>query len=277
MMTQLIRSIRCFLFDMDGTIYLGDRLLPGAAAFIRHLEEIDFPFYFLTNNSSRSNQDYADKLERQGLPTKPGRIITSGEATAIYLQERNPSARVFLAGTPSLEGEFKHLGFHLADEDPEIAVLGFDTTLTYQKLATLCHLVRSGIPYIATHPDINCPTEDGFIPDIGAIMALVKASTGRDPDIIVGKPHTPIVEAILAKTGYTAPEILMVGDRLYTDIAMGAVGLRTALVLTGEARREDIPSAPHPPDLVVSDLADLSRMFSDRVNFDQISNQNQTN
>lgn len=262
-MTELISTISCLLFDMDGTIYLGDKLLPGAAEFIDHLEEIGFPYFFLTNNSSRSRQDYLEKLAGMGLPTPPEKIFSSGEATAIYLTKQSPGAKIHLVGTPSLEEEFKRFGFQLTNEDPEFVVLGFDTTLTYQKLVKLCYFVRAGKPYIATHPDINCPTEDGFIPDIGAIMALVKASTGRDADVVVGKPHQPIVDAIVEKSGYPATEIMMVGDRLYTDIALGLAGLRTALVLTGEAGIEDLPSAPHQPDLVVQDIAALFQKFKD--------------
>ena len=260
-MSEILRAVRCFLFDMDGTVYLGSKLLPGAAEFIEYLEETGFPYYFLTNNSSRSRADYAKKLAGLGLPTPEEKIFSSGEATAIYLSRQRLGARIYLVGTPSLEEEFERFGFVLTDEDPEAVVLGFDTTLTYQKLVKLSNFVRAGLPYIATHPDINCPTEDGFIPDIGAMMALVQASTGREADVIVGKPYPPIVDAIVEKTGFSPGEIVMVGDRLYTDIALGGAGLRTVLVLSGEARLEDLPEAPHQPDLVVQDLADLFGRF----------------
>lgn len=164
-------------------------------------------------------------------------------------------------GTPSLEAEFSCFGFELTDEDPQVVVLGFDTTLTYEKLVKLCDFVRAGLPYIATHPDINCPVEGGYIPDIGAVMALVEASTGRAADVIVGKPHAPIVEAIVEKTGFAAGEIVVVGDRLYTDIALGAAGLGTVLVLSGETKREDLAASPYQPDQVVADLRELHRRF----------------
>ncbi|MFN2144616.1 MAG: HAD-IIA family hydrolase, partial [Anaerolineales bacterium] len=218
-MSEKLRLAKCFLFDMDGTVYLGGRLLPGAAELFAYLDQIGLPYYFLTNNSSRSRADYVAKLEKLGLPTPPEKIFTSGEATAIYLSKQHPGARIYLVGTPSLEAEFDRFGFELTEEDPQVVVLGFDTTLTYQKLVRLCDFVRAGLPYIATHPDINCPVEGGFIPDIGAVMALVEASTGRAADVIVGKPHAPIVEAVVEKTGFAAEEIVMVGDRLYTDIA----------------------------------------------------------
>lgn len=259
-LSRLARA-RCLIFDMDGTVYLGGKLLPGAHQFLQQLVSDHFPHYFLTNNSSRSRQDYVEKLGRLGLETPAEQIFTSGEATAIYLQKQNPGARLFLVGTPSLAHEFERFGFTLTAENPDYAVLGFDTTLTYEKLRQLCDLVVAGVPYIATHPDINCPTETGFMPDIGAMMALVQTSTGRAPDVIVGKPNPPIIEALLEKTGFAAEELVMVGDRLYTDIAMGQTGITTVLVLSGEAKLEDIPQAPHQPDYVVQHLADLHRLY----------------
>jgi 4-nitrophenyl phosphatase len=254
---ERLNHIRCFLFDMDGTVFLGDRLLPGAHDLLAYLEASGLPFYFITNNSSRSRGDYAVKLARLGLPYGERYIFTSGEATALYLQSQKPGARLFVAGTPSLEKEFASFGFELVTNNPDYAVLGFDTTLTYAKLCKLCDFVREGRPYIATHPDINCPTETGFIPDIGAMMALVEASTGRRPDAIIGKPNAGIVAAMSAKTGIPAAEIAMTGDRLYTDIAMGAAGITTILVLSGESKREDVAASPHQPDFVFRDLAEF--------------------
>jgi HAD superfamily hydrolase (TIGR01457 family) len=263
--TTFLREVRCFLFDMDGTVYLGSRLLPGAADLLGELENRSVPFYFVTNNSSRSRVDYADKLTALGLSVIEEQIITSGEATAIYLQREHLGANVYLVGTPSLEAEFTRFGFTITDEAPDAVVLGLDTTLTYEKLVRLCDFVRAGLPYIATHPDINCPTEDGFIPDIGAIMALVEASTGRQPDVIIGKPYPPIAAVIAKKTGFAPSEIVMVGDRLYTDIALGAAGLRTVLVLTGETQPEDLVSAAYQPDLVVQDLSELHTLWQEMV------------
>ncbi len=254
---EKLKHIRCFLFDMDGTVYLGDHLLPGARELLAHLEAAGLPFYFITNNSSRSRSDYAAKLRRLGLPYGEDHIFTSGEATAFYLLKLKPGARLFVVGTPSLEKELAGFGFELVTDDPDYAVLGFDTTLTYNKLWKLCDLVREGRPYIATHPDINCPTETGFMPDIGAMIALVEASTGRRPDVIIGKPYAPLVEAVTAKTRVPAHELAMTGDRLYTDIALGAAGITTILVLSGETKREDLVASAHKPDFVFRDLADL--------------------
>ena len=260
-MTNLLKDVQCFLFDMDGTIYLGDKLLPGAQEFHRDLDEKKTPYYFLTNNSSRSRADYVEKLDRLGLKTPAEKIFSSGEATAIYLKKQGGGKRIYMVGTPSLKQEFRDHGFQLVQEKPDYAVLGFDTTLTYEKLWKLCDFAREGIPYIATHPDINCPTETGFMPDIGAMMALIETSTGRKPDVIVGKPHPPIIEAIVEKTGYSVNQLAMVGDRLYTDIAMGATGITTILVLSGETKESDLESAKHQPDYVVKDISGLRELY----------------
>lgn len=256
-----LAGARCFIFDMDGTVYLGGKLINGAKDFLDQLTADGFSHYYLTNNSSRSRKDYVQKLRKLGLDVSAAQVFSSGEATAIYLQKQKPDARIYLVGTPSLAEEFKRFGFKIAEEDLDYAVLGFDTTLTYEKLHKLCDLVVADTPYIATHPDINCPTETGFMPDVGATMALVETSTGRVPDVIVGKPNPPIVEALLEKTGFNLYELVMVGDRLYTDIAMGQTGITTVLVLSGEATREDIPRAPHQPDYVVQDLGELHQLY----------------
>jgi HAD superfamily hydrolase (TIGR01450 family) len=252
-----IKNTACFLFDLDGTVYLGEELLPGARELLAYLDENSRPYYFLTNNSSRSRADYSQKLVGYGLTASEDMIFSSGMATAIYLKKQKPGARIFLVGTPSLEEEFRAYGFELVESDPDYLVLGFDTTLTYQKIRALADFVVEGRPYIATHPDINCPTPGGFMPDIGAMMALIKTSTGRDADVIVGKPHAPMVEAIVEQTGFEPEHLTMVGDRLYTDIALGEAGIQTVLVLSGEANLEDLVSAPHQPDLVCENLGEL--------------------
>lgn len=256
-MGNKIKDTACFLFDLDGTVYLGDHLLPGAADLLSYLDETEKPYFFLTNNSSRSRSDYVLKLAKYGLEVPEEKIFSSGMATAIYLKKEKPNARVFLVGTPSLEAEFKAYGFQLVDENPDFAVLGFDTTLTYKKIWKLCDFVVDGIPYIATHPDINCPTLEGFMPDIGAMMAMIQSSTGKEADVIVGKPHPPMVEAIVTLTGFDPESLTMVGDRLYTDIMMGEAGIQTVLVLSGETKKEDLPHAPRQPDLVCENLGDL--------------------
>jgi len=256
-----LKNIRCFLIDMDGTIYLGDHLLPGAQEWLALLERHNVAYYFLTNNSSRSRLEYADKLNRLGLEVSQERIFTSGEATAIYLEKEFPGASLYVVGTPPLQEEFKRHGFILTEEEPDVAVLGFDTTLTYDKLWKLCDWVRAGLPYIATHPDINCPTETGFKPDIGAVIECVAASTGRRPDVIVGKPYEPIVTALADKTGFPVAAHGMIGDRLYTDIALGKWGITTALVLSGETKADDLAESEFQPDIVVADIAEMAALY----------------
>lgn len=254
---DLFRSIRCFLLDLDGTFYLGDRLLPGARDLIEFFEARGIDYIFLTNNSSRNPRKYLERLHKFGIPVQPKHIFTSADATLHYLSKNFPGARLYLLGTPDLEEQFEQTGFPLTDEAPDVIVAGFDTTLTYNKLWKLCTWVSRGLPYIATHPDINCPTEDGFMPDIGAVIAFVQASTNRSPDIIIGKPFPPMVEALCERFNLSPGQMCMVGDRLYTDIAMKNAGINTVLVLSGEARLEDLTSSPYKPDFIFSNLADL--------------------
>ncbi len=254
---QQLRKIKCFLVDMDGTLFVGNRLLSGAAEWLDFLRQQGLDYYILTNNSSRSSVEYTQKLNRLGLDIPEGRIFTSGEATAIYLQNVIPQSNLYVVGTPQLIKEFERHGFTINEDDPEAVVLGFDTTLTYEKIWKICDHIVAGKPYIATHPDINCPIEGGFKPDIGSMIEMVAASTGRRPDVIVGKPNAPIVNAIAEKTGLPLEALCMVGDRLYTDIALGKWGITTALVLSGETKREDLVESPHHPDFVVSSIAEM--------------------
>lgn len=256
-----LQQVKCFLMDMDGTIYLGNRLLHGAQEWLALLKERQVAFYFLTNNSSRSRVEYAEKFQRLGLDIPEEKIFTSGEATTIYLRKAFPGASFYVVGTPPLVKEFDRHGLTLTGPEADVAVLGFDTTLTYEKLWHLCDMVVAGKPYIATHPDINCPTETGFKPDIGSMIELVATSTGRRPDVIVGKPYAPIVDALAEKTGFAVAEHCMIGDRLYTDIALGQWGIATTLVLSGETKAEDLADSEFKPDLVVRGIAEMADIF----------------
>jgi HAD superfamily hydrolase (TIGR01457 family) len=256
---EKLSTVRGFLLDMDGTFYLDDRLLEGALRFIDLLRQQSKEFLFLTNNSSKHRRQYAQKISRLGLPIAEESVLTSGEATALYLREQVQSANIYLVGTPSLEDEFRQHGFRLVQQNPQFLVLGFDTTLTYQKLWTLCDFVRAGVPYIATHPDFNCPTEKGFMPDVGAMIAFVKAATGRQPDLVVGKPNRLIVDAAALKMNLPVNQLAMIGDRLYTDIALGQTsGIVTVLVLSGETKLEDLENSPYKPDYIFQNLAGVA-------------------
>lgn len=262
-MSNLFSPIRCFLLDLDGTFYLGEHLLEGALHFIETVRAQGKDFIFLSNNSSKQRQSYAQKISRLGLEISEEKIFTSGEATALYLSRQNPGARIFVVGTPSLAEEFQRHGFVLDEDHPDLLVLGFDTTLTYKKIWKACDFVRAGLPYIATHPDLNCPTETGFMPDIGAIMALIQVSTGRGPDLVVGKPNRLIVDELSRKINLPVAHLAMIGDRLYTDIALGpAAGITTALVLSGETHLEDLPGSPYQPDLIFRHLGEAAGYLS---------------
>jgi 4-nitrophenyl phosphatase len=261
MMSHLppLKEVRCFLLDMDGTFYLGEQLLEGALRFIDVLHQQGCEFLFLTNNSSKDSQQYVEKIKRLGLSISREKVLTSGEATVMHLQDQKPGARVYVVGTAALENEFLNRGFYLVHEEPDFAVLGFDTTLTYEKLWALCDLVRAGVPYIATHPDYNCPTESGYMPDIGATIAFVKTSTGREPDLIVGKPNPLFVEKAAARVGIPVSEMCMIGDRLYTDIALGATaGIPTILVLSGETHPDNVSSSPYQPTYTFQNLGEVA-------------------
>lgn len=262
-MTDLC-DIRCFVLDLDGTVYLGGQLLPGALAFIDYLRESERDFLFLTNNSSRHAEYYVQKLAAFGVRCTVEDILTAGEATAQYIKKLKAGARVYLVGTPELEQEFQQHGFTLTADAPDFVVLGFDTTLTYEKLAVACRLIRKGVAFIATHPDLNCPVEDGYIPDCGAMTALIHSSTGVSPKVI-GKPNREIIDMILAKRGDYQPwQMAMVGDRLYTDIATGRnAGIKTVLVLSGETARGDLEGSPIQPDYVSEHLAALLSRLKD--------------
>jgi len=257
----MLGNIKCFLLDLDGTFYLGEKLLPGALELLNLLVERNLDYLFLTNNSSKHAGQYVEKLGRFNVNVGREHILTSGEATTIYLQKEMPNANVFILGTRALEEEFENSGFGLVEDEPDVVVLGFDTTLTYKKLWKICDFIRDGYPYIATHPDRNCPTETGFMPDIGSFIALIESSTGRKPDIVIGKPNDHMIEAVLKRTGHNKEEIVMIGDRLYTDIAMGRTGIKTVLVLSGETKKSDLALSEIKPDIVMEDLRGIVRLL----------------
>lgn len=257
-----LNDVKLFLLDMDGTFYLGNQLIEGSLDFIRRVQETGRDFLFLTNNSSHNAPFYVERLKRMGLEIDRRRVMTSGEATCEKINELYPSKRVFVLGNEFLLEDFREAGIPVDQENPEIVVIGFDTTLDYAKMTAVCDFVRAGLPYIATHPDFNCPTETGFIPDIGAIMAFIEASTGRRPDLVVGKPNTGIVEAVLRRTGLKVEELAMVGDRLYTDIETGLrSGMLSILVMSGETTEEMLAASETVPDLKFDRLADMNDLL----------------
>ncbi|MDR3318569.1 MAG: HAD-IIA family hydrolase [Clostridiales bacterium] len=265
MNTEEIKKIKTYLIDMDGTVYLGGKLLPGAAEAVAALRRSGARICFLTNNSSVSARDYLQKLARLGIPVTADEIYTSQAATVAYVKKRYPDKSVYLLGTPALQSDFSDNGIAVTETDPDLAVIGYDTTLTYARLAKFCGLVRKGLPYIATHPDLNCPSPEGMLPDAGSMIELIYASAGRRPDIICGKPHAPMYDGVAEKFRITDPRtVAMVGDRMTTDLAFaknnGFVGI---LVLTGETTpgllKEIVARDPaQEPDLVLESICGLT-------------------
>ena len=257
-----LQDVKCFLLDMDGTFYLGGKLIEGSLEFIDRVLATGRDFLFLTNNSSHNANFYVEKLVRMGLPVDRRKVLTSGEATADKLNELYPGKRAFVLGNEYLVEELREAGVPVDQENPEIVVAGYDTTLDYKKMTAVCDFVRAGLPYIATHPDFNCPTETGFAPDLGAIMAFIEASAFRRPDLIVGKPNPGIVEAALKRTGLRVNELAMVGDRLYTDIETGRrSGMLSILVMSGETTEEMLAASEIKPDLKFARLCEMNPLL----------------
>ena len=239
----MFEKIKCFILDMDGTIYLGNELFPFTKDFLKKVEETGREYYFFTNNSSKSQRAYIEKLGKLGIQIKKDQII-------------------YVLGTPSLIQEFQYFDMNLTDEDPDIVVLGFDTTLTYEKLSKACHYIRNGCTYFGINPDWNCPMEGGtFIPDCGSMAKLIEASTGRFPEFF-GKPSKHTLDYIIQETGYEPDEIAIVGDRLYTDIAVADQSdVTSILVLSGESTREDVKTSDVKPDVILEDLSEITKML----------------
>jgi len=260
-----LRDIRCFALDLDGTVYLGDELFSWTLPFLQGLRRMGMHYLFVTNNSSRSARDYYHKLRRMGIPLAPEQIYTSGDATIQYLKRRGGDSRIYLLGTEELHADFEQNGFHTQSRQPEYVVLGFDKTFNYEKFMHACRYIRAGVPFIATHPDLNCPMPDNeMIPDCGALSAAVTAATGVQPKFL-GKPHKEMIDGILARAGVAAHELALVGDRLSTDIKAGVLhGILTVLVLSGETQRQDLVDSPVQPDIVVQHLGELLQLLEQK-------------
>lgn len=254
---DMLKAKKYFILDMDGTFYLGDKLLEGSLDFLEQVERAGKSYLFFTNNSSKNALVYQQKLAQMGCLVDQSRIVTSGMVTVEYLKNNYGDCRVFLVGTPMLHDDFEKNGIRLVQDKPDVVVVGFDTTITYDKLSRACKFIREGAPFIATHLDLNCPTENGFIPDCGAICAFITASTGVKPKYL-GKPFRETLDYLLRYLNCAKEDIVFIGDRLYTDIAIGFYhGVTSVLVLTGETKRKDLENSDVKPSLIVERLADL--------------------
>jgi 4-nitrophenyl phosphatase len=258
-----LHNIKLFLLDLDGTVYLEDELIPGALEFIGRLRSRGLQYVFLTNNSSQSAQYYFEKLSRLGFPVTLENIFTSGQATACYLNKQMKNPAVYLVGTKALHNELKNLGITIREnpDDPvDYLVLGFDRELTYVKLEAACRLLERGVPFVATNPDLVCPLRGHrFIPDCGSICQMLENATGRKP-LYIGKPNKTMVEPLAELRGIQVENFAMIGDRLYTDIALGPnTGILSICVLSGESDMTQVRESPHQPDYVIDSVAALNR------------------
>lgn len=260
---KLLENTELFVLDMDGTFYLDNQILDGSLEFLKQVERLGKRYVFVTNNSSKSPKTYIDKLAKMGCFIERRQIITSGDVMIRYLKEYYPQKTVYLMGTPDLEENFMENGISLTKEMPDVVVIGFDLTLTYEKLERACTYIRNGAVFLATHLDINCPTRDGFIPDCGALCAAISLSTGRQPKY-VGKPFRETVDMVLEMTGAKRKEVSFVGDRLYTDVKTGvANGARGILVLSGETKIEDLEGADTVPDGIFTGLDEMGQLLKE--------------
>ena len=250
---------RGWLFDLDGTVYRGAALIPGADTTIAALRAAGRRVAFLSNKPLDTRADYAAKLGRLGIPTDAEDVINSSLVLARHLARLDPGAAVFVIGEPPLVAELRAHGFEIRpDHRVRWVVIAFDRTFDYAKLNTALQAVRGGARLIATNPDRTCPTEDGEIPDCAGMIAAVEAVTGHAVEVVVGKPSPIILEIALERLGVPAAECAIVGDRLETDIAMGKrLGLATVLVLTGITRPDDPRIAEVAPDLVLRSIREI--------------------
>ncbi len=246
---ERLRSIKMFVLDMDGTIYLGERLFPFTRRFLEAVRANGADFCFFTNNSSKNREAYLTKLQGMGICIPPEKMLISNGVIIDWLLKNHPGESAYVVGTPALRADFQLAGIP-QKEEADYVVLGFDTTLTYEKLRVACDLVRAGRPIYGVNPDWNCPVEGGFIPDCGSMAALVKASTGVQCEFF-GKPSRHTLEYMLAHTGCKPQEMAVVGDRLYTDIAVAqGTAVTSILVMSGETTPEMLTESSVKPDLV---------------------------
>ena len=255
---------KLFLLDMDGTIYIDEDLFPGTIPFLDAVRERGGRYLFLTNNSSRSVDAYIGKLARMGIPSAREDFLTSVDALIADLAGRPPFRKCYAFGTRTFRQQLAEAGVPVTDrleDDIDCLLMGFDTELVFQKLEDACILLNRGVEYIAANLDWVCPTWYGSVPDVGCVCEMLFKATGRRPRGI-GKPEPAMLRLALERTGFTAGEAVMVGDRLYTDIAGGVnAGIDTAFVLSGEGRPADLETSPAQPTWVFADIAALHRAW----------------
>lgn len=259
---------RLFLLDMDGTLYLDDRLFDRVPDFLSHIRRIGGRYLFLTNNSSRGVEGYMEKLARMGIPSGPEDYLTSVDAAIDHLRRFCPGKKCYVFGTRSFLGQLRDAGIpvtHRLEDDVDILLCGFDRELTFRKLEDACILLNRGVPFVATNPDWVCPTWYGSVPDCGSVCRMLTTATGREP-VVIGKPQPEMALLAMERTGFSPEQTVLLGDRLYTDVACGVnAGIDTVFVLSGEGTMADIDTYQIHPTWVYPDIGTLYRELEETV------------
>ena len=258
---EILRSKKLYLFDMDGTLYLGNRLYDFTLGLLDTLKKTGRRYLFMTNNSSKSVEDYVKKLGKLGITATREEFMTSSQATAFYLHKHHEGQKLYVCGTESLKEELRMEGFTVTTDvnETECIVMGFDTELTFQKLHDVSYmlLTRPDLPYIATNPDYVCPTEFGSVPDCGSVCDMIYNATKKRP-VVIGKPSPLMPQLAMEKLGVSKEETCVVGDRIYTDIKSGLnAGITGILVLSGETTLEILEASEDKPHLVLEDASEI--------------------
>ncbi len=257
---RIFKRMKLFLFDMDGTLYLGDRLYEFTPALLQRIKEVGGRYLFMTNNSSKSVADYVKKLARLGIEATREDFITSSQATAYYLHKYHEGQLLYVCGTNSLKEELRSEGFTVTEnaDDAQCIVMGFDTELTFQKLEDVSRLLLTReIPYIATNPDLVCPTEFGSVPDCGSVCQMIFNATGKRP-VVIGKPSPLMPELAMERLHISKDETCVIGDRIYTDVKSGLnAGITGILVMSGETTQEILDASDDKPNIVLKDAGEI--------------------
>lgn len=261
-MQDKIDKVKMFVLDMDGTIYLENNLFPFTKAFLEKVKETGRDYCYFTNNSSKNQEDYLRKLKNMGIAVAPERMFLSSLVIIEWLKEHHAGESFYVVGTPNLLATFEENGLTLDDKNPDVVILAFDTTLTYEKLDKACYFLRHGARYYGVNMDYNCPMAGGeYIPDCGSMAKLIERSTGRFPEFF-GKPSRHTLDYIMKHTGYKEEEIAVIGDRIYTDIALANDSKATSImVLTGETQLKDLDDYDYSPDIIVDSLESIIPML----------------
>ena len=257
----LLRSMKLYLFDMDGTLYLGDRLYSFTTELLQTIRQKGGKYLFMTNNSSKSVEDYIKKLHKLGIESTREDFITSSQATAYYLHKYHEGQTLYVCGTESLKAELRMEGFSVTENIDEVQciVMGFDTELTFKKLHDVSYLLltKPDLPYIATNPDLVCPTEFGSVPDCGSVCIMIENATGKKP-VVIGKPSPLMPQLAMERLGIPKEQTCVVGDRIYTDVKSGLnAGITGILVMSGETTPQILAESTDKPHLVLEDAGEI--------------------